>query len=204
MDCMEKSPRIGCVVLAAGQGSRFGENKLTAEARGRSLIRRALEAVPTERFTAVVVVAQDPGVLSLAKDFSFTAIRNGHPEEGASRSVHLGLAALETCDAILFQVADQPLLRQESVAALTDFWREAPECIAAVGHGGVRGNPCIFPARFFPELRALTGDRGGSAVIRVHEDALRLLEIPADELTDVDTRAALDALNTRIDSAKHR
>ena len=56
---------------------------------------------------------------------------------------------------MLFQVSDQPLLRRESVAELVDRWRTRPEKIVALGHGGVRGNPCLFPARFFPELLEL-------------------------------------------------
>ena len=40
---MEKL-RIGCVVMAAGNGSRFGRNKLAAEVDGKTLLRRALEA----------------------------------------------------------------------------------------------------------------------------------------------------------------
>ena len=60
-----------------------------------------------------------------------------------------------------------------------------------MAHGGVRGNPCLFPARFYPELLALKGDRGGSAVIRNHEADLILLETDALELTDIDTPEAL-------------
>ena len=102
------------------------------------------------------------------------------------------------CDAILYQVADQPLLRRESVRAEVEFFRRHPDRIVAMGHGGVRGNPCIFPARFFPELTALEGDRGGSAVIRRHEDALTLFEISPDELRDVDTPMALAALRDTL------
>ena len=54
--------KLGCVVMAAGNASRFGENKLAAEVRGRSLISRALEAVPEECFEAVVVVSQYPEI----------------------------------------------------------------------------------------------------------------------------------------------
>ena len=102
------------------------------------------------------------------------------------------------CDAILYQVADQPLLRRESVRAEVEFFRRHPDRIVAMGHGGVRGNPCIFPARFFPELTALEGDRGGSAVIHRHEDALTLFEISPDELRDVDTPMALAALRDTL------
>ena len=186
--------KLGCVVLAAGSARRFGANKLTAELRGRSLVLRALEAVPAERFEKVVVVTQYPEVMRLAGAFRFAAVHNPHPEEGLSRSVALGLTELRDCDGVLFCVSDQPLLRRESVAELVDRWRACPDKIAALGHGGVRGNPCLFPARFFPELMALEGDHGGSTVIRRHEEELLLLEVPAAELHDVDTVQALEAL----------
>lgn len=186
--------RIGCVVMAAGMGSRFGSNKLTREWQGKSLIRRALEAVPADRLSSVVVVTQYPEVVNIAKRFSFTPIINSHPEYGQSHSIHLGVRALMHCDALLFQVADQPLLRQESVASLVDFYRLHPANIVGLGHAGQRGNPCIFPARFFPELLRIEGDHGGNVVIRQHEDQLLLLDVPADELRDVDTQETLSLL----------
>ena len=88
-------------------------------------------------------------------------------------------------------MADQPWLKRDSVEALAALWAQHPAKIAAMAHGGVRGNPCLFPARFYPELLALNGDRGGSAVIRNHEADLILLEADALELTDIDTPEAL-------------
>lgn len=98
----------------------------------------------------------------------------------------------------MYQVADQPNLRRESVKALIEFYRKNSESIAAAGFGGVKGNPCIFPSRYFTELCSLTGDRGGSAVIRAHPEALRIFEIPEAELADVDTQAAFDEINKHI------
>ena len=167
--------RIGCVVMAAGNARRFGENKLAVQVQGKALFRRALEAVPAERFVRTVVVSQ-------------------YPDWGISHTISLGLGKLPEMDAALFQVADQPLLRRESVGMLVDFYREHPEHIAALGHGGVRGNPCLFPARLFPELLALQGDHGGNQVIRRHEEDLLLWEVPAPELTDVDTPQVLAQL----------
>ena len=186
--------KLGCVVMAAGNARRFGENKLAAEVRGRSLIRRALEAVPPEDFYRVVVVTQYPEVLDLARSFRFTALRNEHPDWGISHTIRLGLEALGDCDGALFLVSDQPLLRRESVAVLAALWRAQPEKIAALAHNGVRGNPCLFPARFFPELLELQEDRGGNTVIRRHEEDLILLEAAESELTDVDTPEALREL----------
>ena len=161
---------------------------------GQALIRRALSAVPAEQLSAVAVVTQYPEILDLAREFSFTPVRNDAPEAGVSRSIALGLAALGDCPGALFLVADQPLLRRESVEALVALWQERPEGVAALGHGGVRGNPCLFPARLFPELLALQGDRGGSAVIRRHEDVLTLLEVDPRELQDADTPEALERI----------
>ena len=194
MEQNRSETRLGCVVLASGSARRFGANKLTAELRGETLIRRTLESVPAEQFFRVVVVTPYPEIAALAEAFSFTAVFNPHPEQGVSGTIRLGLTALGPCDAALFQVADQPLLRRESVEKLTALCRAHPDHIVALGHGGVRGNPCLFPARFFPELMELQGDRGGSAVIRAHEKHLLLCETPAEELSDVDTPEALAAL----------
>ena len=162
---MNQPPRIGCLIMAAGNASRFGSNKLAAKVDGKMLIEHALETVPREEFARVTVVTQYDEVLVLARRFGFTVLVNPFPEWGASHTVRLGTEAMADCDAILYQVADQPLLRRESVRAEVEFFRRHPDRIVAMGHGGVRGNPCIFPARFFPELTALEGDRGGSAVI---------------------------------------
>lgn len=190
--------KLGCVVMAAGNARRFGENKLAARLEGRSLIQRTLEAVPPEVFDAVAVVSQYQEILDLAGEFGFTPIRNVHPDFGLSRTIALGLTALGECDGAMFLVSDQPLLRRESVAALARFWRERPEAPAALAHGGIRGNPCLFPARLFPELLALTEDHGGSTVVRRHQEDLRLLEVPAEELTDVDTPQALEELKREM------
>ncbi len=189
--------RIGCVVMAAGNARRFGDNKLAEEVGGRSLIRRTLEAVPAGRFCAVVVVTQYPEVEDLARSFGFLPVWNPHPDWGISHTIRLGLEALEDCGAAMFLVSDQPLLRRETVAAEVDFFRRHPDRLVGLGHGGVRGNPCIFPARFFPELLALREDCGGSTVIRRHENDLLLFETAAEELEDVDTRRALRALRER-------
>jgi len=187
--------RIGCLVMAAGNGRRFGRNKLEAVVDGKTLLRRALEAVPAEELDRVTVVTQYDEAAALAEEFGFAVVRNDCPEQGLSLTVRLGTEAMADCDAIMYQVADQPLLQRESVAREVRFFRQHPDCIVGMGHGGVRGNPCIFPRTFFRELTELTGDTGGSSVIRRHEDRLLLFEVPAAELHDVDTVEALAAVS---------
>ena len=72
-----------------------------------------------------------------------------------------------------------------------------PDKLVGLAHNGVRGNPCIFPAAYFPELKALREDRGGSSVIRRHEEDLLLFEAPAQELEDADTRCALRTMEEK-------
>ena len=185
---------IGCLIMAAGNASRFGENKLTASFAGKSLFSLALAAIPADTFARVTVVSQYPALLHEAEQAGFHAIRNDRPDDGISRTIRLGTEAMADCAGILYMVADQPLLRQETVLRIVQDWRQHPGCIVGAAHNGHRGNPCLFPARFFPELCALEGDRGGSSVIRRHEDALRLVEAAEPELFDCDTKQALEIL----------
>ncbi len=184
----------GCLLMAAGNASRFGENKLTARFDGQSLFSLALAAIPKELFARVTVVSQYPALLEEAARTGFDTILNDRPQDGISRTIRLGTQAMADCAGILYMVADQPLLRAGTVRRMVDVWRAHPECIAAAAHNGNRGNPCLFPARFFPELCALEADRGGSSVIRRHEDALLLVEAGERELFDCDTKQALEIL----------
>ena len=192
-----ENQKLGCLILAAGCSSRFQSNKLTALFEGKPLIRRTLEAVPTDVFSSVTVVTQYDGVEELAREFGFACVRNDRPDLGQSRSVALGTAAMADCDGIAFVVADQPLLSQELLRRIAAEWRAHPDCIVGAAHAGKRGNPNLFPKRFFPELLALTGDVGGSSVIRAHPECFRSVETDAASLTDVDTPQALEVLRGR-------
>lgn len=184
--------KIGCVVMAAGNAARFGENKLAAVFDGKPLIRHALEAVPQGLRT--VVVTQYDEVESMAAEFGFASIHNAHPDFGISHTIKLGTQFLQDCDAILYMVSDQPLLQNDSVTRVVETWKTHPANIVGAAHDGKRGNPNIFPRKYFEELMQLEEDHGGNTVIRAHPDALLLVEVGKKELTDVDTPKALHDL----------
>ncbi len=190
---------IGCVLLAAGNSRRFRGNKLTAEINGKPLIEYALKAIPSDKLSSVVTVTQYEEAAALSAAFGFSCIRNDRPGEGLSRSVRLGLEALSSqCGAVLFMAADQPLLTRKSVAGLIDFYRGNPNHIVSASSGTQRGNPCIFPKKYFPSLAALTGDNGGSVVIRAHTEDLLLFPVSPHELLDADTPEALDRIRSLL------
>ena len=186
--------RIGCLLMAAGNASRFRTNKLLVDFDGKPLVQRAMEAIARDRFAEIVVVTQYPDVTHMAQKFGYTCIQNDHPEWGAAYTIRLGTEALRRCNAIMYMVADQPLLEDVSVERLVDVWREHPCNIIAPSHDGRTGNPCIFPREFYDELMALEGDVGGKAVIRRHMDKLLTVELAAQELVDCDTPEALRRL----------
>lgn len=183
---------IGCIILAAGSAVRFGGDKLLAEISGQSLIERAMHAIP-EGCPAAVVTGNSQ-IAALARQCRMAVVWNHRPELGISRSVCLGTMAMTQCDAICFLVADQPLLKRDSVRKLLDEWQAHPDCIIRAGHNGKPGNPCVFPREFYPALCSLRGDRGGSAVAKAFHERVRLIALPEHELRDCDTPDALQQL----------
>ncbi len=192
---------LGCVILAAGNAGRFGGNKLLAEFAGKPLIRRAFESVPVRSDLRVAVVTQYGEIEDLAAEYGFGCVRNDAPEEGISRSIRLGTEALlagqspeDPIEGILYLVADQPLLRRQTAELLLERFLACPGRIAVPVSEGRQGNPCVFPKDLFPALQKLQGDRGGKQIIRAHPERVLTVEVPARELSDVDTAQALEAL----------
>ncbi len=189
--------------MAAGSGSRFGVNKLEAMFAGKTLAEHALDVIPEEEFFAVAVVTQYPRLMELAKARGFLAVENDRPEDGISRTIRLGMDALEDADALMFLVADQPKLRRQSIEGEIALFREHPDHLVAMGHGTRRGNPAIFPKAYFEKLRQLDEDSGGSEVIRRHEDALLLFQLKDElELFDVDSVAELTKLKALVNGER--
>ena len=133
---MKNELSLGCLLMAAGNSERFGENKLSAVLGGKTLIERAMEAIPREQFARVLVVTQYDEIMALAARFGFEALRNEHPGRGQSETIRLGTAALQKdCGAICYMVADQPLLERDSVAREMAFYRAHPERIVGLEIG---------------------------------------------------------------------
>ena len=180
--------KIACILLASGFGRRYGGNKLLALWEGVPLYRRAFAALPPALFSPAVITSQYGQILSDAGKAGYLPIQNCHPWEGVAAGIRLGLQAAWRSDGALFAVCDQPNLTTDSIIKLLNAFQESPDRIHALAWRGKKGNPVIFPKALYPELMALSGDTGGSAVIRAHRDLLTLTEVsdPA-ELVDVDT-----------------
>ena len=185
---------VGAVLLASGAGRRFGSNKLLARVEGVPLYRRAMAALSPAPFGRMAVCSPYPEILSAGAEYGFLPLPNPDAAEGISASIRLGLAHMGGMDGVLFAVCDQPFLTTQSLIRLINAFEESKNAVCALSWGGRRGNPVLFPADLFGELAALTGDTGGSAVIRRHPERLRLVEAASPrELADVDVPEELPA-----------
>ena len=133
----------------------------------------------------VAVVSADHRLVDALAGLPLTTVENSHPENGISRSIAIGLRALpETTNAALIGVGDQPYLTVEAIEELVHAFAQGR--IIVPRFGDHRGNPPVFDRRFFPELLALEGDRGGQAVISANPEAVVEVSLAAGMGADVD------------------
>lgn len=87
----------------------------------------------------------------------------------------------------MFAVADQPYLTVDSVKNMILCWQNSDKGIVTSSHGERMGNPVIFSAKYYEELKNLEGDVGGKFVLKKHLDDVQMFEMPAPELKDLDS-----------------
>lgn len=181
---------IALIMLAAGSSRRFGSNKLLWPVDGTPMYERVLgqlAAAAAKHDLIITVVTRYEKIAERAKREGACVLDNPDAQEGISTSVKIGLRANLHRGACLFTVADQPWLTAETIGRLVELFQTSGKGIACVGHHGKTGSPCIFDARYYPELLALTGDVGGRKVLKAHREDVAVLEVEDEwELRDVD------------------
>ena len=189
-------PRVGALVLAAGRSMRMGEaNKLLCPLAGVPLVARAVDAACASQCAQVMVVtgheaAQVEAALA-GRRVSFTY--NPAFEQGMASSLACGLRAMsQDLDAVLVLLGDMPQISAEDIDTLLEVF--APDCLAIVvpERHGRRGNPVLWPRRYFAEICALKGDVGARELLIRHADEVKTVVISSDAIfADVDTPEAL-------------
>ncbi len=182
---------VGIVILAAGNGARFGGNKLLAPLAGQPVVGHVLALVPARLCARTRLVTQYQALFALGAAHGIPVIRNDRPELGQSHSVRLGVQALADTDGILFLAGDQPWVRKQTVTTLLELFAQHPERIVGAKVGERLRNPCVFPRSLYPELLSLEGDTGGRPVLMAHRALWLGLETDPAELRDIDRREDL-------------
>ncbi|MGH7268150.1 MAG: nucleotidyltransferase family protein [Candidatus Rokuibacteriota bacterium] len=188
---------IAAVVLAAGGSSRMGRQKLLLPmGEGRPLVRLSVERVLTAGLEdVVVVVGADAEAVTAALDgLPVRTVPNLRYAEGQSTSLRTALDALRPeTEAAVVALGDQPLPDPALLRRLVDAFRRGRTPIVVPRYRDGRGNPVLFAASLFDELRRVTGDQGGRGV--VGHDPGRVAEVAVDALMprDIDTWADYEA-----------
>ena len=188
-------PRVGCVILAAGAGRRFGGPKQIAQWRGAPLLEWALDAalgVPALDPVIVVLGAHRDEVLAAVDLSPVIVVDAPNWEEGQAASLRAGVAALGSVQAAVVLLADMPSVTAQVVAALLDQHGPRHDVVRAV-YGGRPGHPVLLGRRALDGVASLRGDTGARALFT----GLRVREWEAGHLceaTDIDTRTQLEAI----------
>lgn len=107
--------------------------------------------------------------------------------EGLSASLRAGadLAQRQKAAALMILLADMPEIETADLTAMIRAF-DGQTVLRACDDSGAMGHPVILPARLFPALRGLRGDRGAQEVI--HDQPQTAFPLPGKRATtDLDT-----------------
>lgn len=177
--------RIACILLAAGEGRRFGGNKLEAAFGGKMLGLHAAETLAAMGFGAMVAVGNsrytrlNPALLHLG----FRLVINPDPSAGQATSLAVGVKALVDgdWDGILVALADMPYVNSGHLGLLVQGFGNGGKAHCS-SNGVAKMPPAVFGPSDWPLLAGLSGDQGARVLLT---DAIAILA-EAATLKDID------------------
>ena len=195
--------RVGAIVLAAGQSSRFralggaGATKLVEKLGDKPIVRMAAEAALASKARPLIVVTGHArsSVEAALSDFEVESAHNPEYSSGLASSLKVGLSAMpiDVAGALVI-LGDMPWIEARLIDALIDAFLANPRGLAAAPtHEGRRGNPVLLGRGLFAAAMRLGGDEGARRLI----DALKpgeLVEVEAPgagAVIDIDTPSDL-------------
>jgi molybdenum cofactor cytidylyltransferase len=185
---------IGLIVLAAGASTRMGRPKQLLHWRGATLIRRAVAtALATDCQPIIVVLGAVVATIQAEiADLDVQIVENANWQQGMSTSIQAGLQYLlqttPNVNAVLFMLADQPLLTTAHLQKLIAAYRQGADRVASE-YQETLAVPALFGRSWLEALQCLRGDQGARALF--HQDPAHLVRIPFPEgFFDIDTPEA--------------
>ena len=186
---------IAGILLAAGNGRRFGGHKLLEPLRDGTPV--AVAAARNLRagtdWTLAVVRPGDRRLEQLLRAAGLDIEYCADAEGGMGASLARGVTATAEADGWLIALADMPFIQPQTIRAVARMIRRG-SAIAAPMCRGRRGHPVGFSRGFGHALASLWGDAGARHLLRRRAALLDLL--PTDDIgihIDIDTPQDLAA-----------
>jgi molybdenum cofactor cytidylyltransferase len=187
---------VAAIVLAAGRGTRFGDElKLLAQIGGKALVRHVAEAAANSTADPVIVVTGycSNEVEAALHGLPVQILYNALYAQGLSTSLRAGFSALPpTTRAAVILLGDMPFVKADLIDALVAEWRERGEPAALVPTlDGRRGNPVVLSRDLQAMIEDLSGDVGAGSLLRKRSDVLKWPTTDPAVAQDIDTREEL-------------
>ncbi|GGO84801.1 hypothetical protein GCM10011348_31860 [Marinobacterium nitratireducens] len=186
------------LVLAAGRGRRFGQDKrCLVMDDGKTLLRATIDSIASH-FAQVTVVLRPEDDAEALQAAPCPLIRSPNADRGMGFSIADGFAAIRACDAVAAAVflGDMPCIEPATLAGLLEH--AGPDRIVRPAFHGRAGHPVIFGRDFWSELASLGGEEGARSVLHDHPEACMHIELDdPGVLMDADRPEAFEALRER-------
>jgi len=186
------SKRIGAVILAAGGSSRLGQPKQLISFRGRSLVRRIIDAACEAGCSPVVVVtrSEDETLHSELDRAGVLMVQNQHWSRGIGSSIRCGIEALTNSspdvEASVLLLCDQPAVDARVIQRLIALRETTGKNIVASNYANTLGVPALFTRSVFQELLSLDDDAGAKSIVLRTPERVASLSFPEGQI-DIDT-----------------
>ena len=188
---------IGCIIMASGEGKRFGTNKLMADFGGKPLISHIIDTAKSV-FKNIVVVTRHRDVDILCQNMGINVVYHSMP--GRNDTVRLGLEYFkDKFNGYIFCHGDQPLLTADTLVNMVREFEKDKDKIIRLQYDNTPCSPVIFPNRYYENLANLPQGKGGNVVVKSHLD--EVVHVTAQckaETTDIDTTDDLENLKKYI------
>jgi molybdenum cofactor cytidylyltransferase len=184
---------IGGIILAAGEGRRFGAQKLLAKLDGRPLLQHVIDAAAASALEDIVIVlGADAGrVAAEIVPGRARLVRNESYASGLASSLQAGLRAIDASShAALVLLGDMPGVTTELISELMALGKETRSTAVVSVWRGRRSPPVLLHRSLWPAAFALQGDVGMREVLAGRDDVAELVVTARlGSLDDVDTVA---------------
>lgn len=193
---------VSCVLLAAGESKRMGQDKLNLSFDGMSMLETTLKNIYDAGIKDIVVVVK-PGSkwLKTLDNKKYKLVENQKYKSGMAESLKAGLNAIaHSSQGVMFALADQPLVTPGLYRNLINHYSKNLDLVTCPVYRGKRGNPVIFDRRTWPLLQKLTGDLGGRAIIgKLPESKIGYMETDLEAVVlDVDTPGEYKSITSKV------